>query len=154
MSSRPKHPSRAAATALAIAVAAGTASIVSSAEPQAPEEEVTSLRKRAESGNARAQAEIGYLHYKQDTAAERAEGLKWITAAARQGDTYALTLLAYHYRHSSEPAERKFDRVLDLSIRGAQLGDTDALGTAAVLLYRRGKRDPGEVLQLLEEAGS
>jgi TPR repeat protein len=103
-------------------------------------------------GDARSQAEIGYLHYTRDTPAERAEGLKWITAAARQADTYALSLLAYHHRYSPERAYRRLDRVIDLSVRGAQLGDRAALGRAAEWYYHEGTLELRQVLDLLEEA--
>jgi TPR repeat protein len=78
--------------------------------------------------------------------------LKWIRAAARQGDTYALALLAYDYQYSPGKVDRRRDRVLDYSLRGAQLGDADALGRTAMLVYEDGSWEVGEVLRMLEEA--
>jgi len=49
--------------------------------------------------------------------------------------------------------DRRLDHVIDYSVRGAQLGDIDAIGRAGTLFYYRDDGDLRPVLNLLEEAG-
>ncbi len=92
-------------------------------------EELEKLQKRAESGDAEAQNELGDLYYDGDTVEENLEeAVKWYRKAAEQGNADGQYSLGWCYHHGegvdkkSSEAVKWYRKAADQGHRGGQYG--------------------------------